>query len=164
MKKTAIIMGSDTDWTVMKKAALVLKELELPFEVHVYSAHRTPLEVSEFAKNARANGFGVIIAGAGMSAALAGCIAAETTLPVIGVPISATLDGMDALLSTTMMPPGIPVASVGVDGARNAGLLAAEVLAVTDEALASRLAEKKRDMHDAVIEKDARMQETVKEL
>ena len=164
MKKAGIIMGSDSDWAVMKKAAIALKELEVPFEVHVYSAHRTPVEASEFAKQARANGFGVIIAGAGMSAALAGALASNTTLPVIGVPLNADLDGIDALLTTVMMPPGIPVGAVGIDAAKNAALLAAEILAVSDEVLAEKLAKQKRDMHDAVLEKDARMQETVKEL
>lgn len=164
MKKAAIIMGSDSDWGVMKKAAAVLKDLGVPFEVHVWSAHRTPKEVDTFAENARDNGFGVIIAGAGMSAALAGCIAAKTVVPVIGVPLNADLDGVDALLSTIMMPPGIPVGSVGIDAAKNAGILAAEILAVSDETLADKLAAMKKDMHDAVIAKDEKMQEMVKEL
>lgn len=164
MKKAAIIMGSDTDWGVMKKAAITLKELEVPFEVHVYSAHRTPEEAGAFAKKARENGFGVLIAGAGMSAALAGALAAKTTLPVIGVPLDADLDGMDSLLTTVMMPPGIPVASVGINGAKNAALLAAQILAVEDSTLEQKLAKQKQDMHDAVLEKDARMQEEVKGL
>lgn len=164
MKKAAIIMGSDTDWGVMKKAAITLKELEVPFEVHVYSAHRTPEEAGAFAEKARENGFGVLIAGAGMSAALAGALAAKTTLPVIGVPLDADLDGMDSLLTTVMMPPGIPVASVGINGAKNAALLAAQILAVEDSMLEQKLAKQKQDMHDAVLEKDARMQEEVKGL
>ena len=164
MKKAAIIMGSDTDWGVMKKAAITLKELEVPFEVHVYSAHRTPEEAGAFAEKARENGFGVLIAGAGMSAALAGALAAKTTLPVIGVPLAADLDGMDSLLTTVMMPPGIPVASVGINGAKNAALLAAQILAVEDSMLEQKLAKQKQDMHDAVLEKDARMQEEVKGL
>ena len=164
MKKAAIIMGSDTDWGVMKKAAITLKELEVPFEVHVYSAHRTPEEAGVFAEKARENGFGVLIAGAGMSAALAGALAAKTTLPVIGVPLDADLDGMDSLLTTVMMPPGIPVASVGINGAKNAALLAAQILAVEDSTLEQKLAKQKQDMHDAVLEKDARMQEEVKGL
>ena len=164
MKKAAISMGSDTDWGVMKKAAITLKELEVPFEVHVYSAHRTPEEAGAFAEKARENGFGVLIAGAGMSAALAGALAAKTTLPVIGVPLDADLDGMDSLLTTVMMPPGIPVASVGINGAKNAALLAAQILAVEDSTLEQKLAKQKQDMHDAVLEKDARMQEEVKGL
>ena len=164
MKKAAIMMGSDTDWGVMKKAAITLKELEVPFEVHVYSAHRTPEEAGAFAEKARENGFGVLIAGAGMSAALAGALAAKTTLPVIGVPLDADLDGMDSLLTTVMMPPGIPVASVGINGAKNAALLAAQILAVEDSMLEQKLAKQKQDMHDAVLEKDARMQEEVKGL
>ena len=164
MKKAAIIMGSDTDWGVMKKAAITLKELEVPFEVHVYSAHRTPEEAGAFAEKARENGFGVLIAGAGMSAALAGALAAKTTLPVIGVPLDADLDGMDSLLTTVMMPPGIPVASVGINGAKNAALLAAQILAVEDSTLEQKLAKQKQDMHDAVLEKDARLQEEVKGL
>ncbi|MBR3203089.1 MAG: 5-(carboxyamino)imidazole ribonucleotide mutase [Solobacterium sp.] len=164
MKKAAIIMGSDTDWGVMKKAAITLKELEVPFEVHVYSAYRTPEEAGAFAEKARENGFGVLIAGAGMSAALAGALAAKTTLPVIGVPLDADLDGMDSLLTTVMMPPGIPVASVGINGAKNAALLAAQILAVEDSTLEQKLAKQKQDMHDAVLEKDARMQEEVKGL
>ena len=164
MKKVAIIMGSDSDWSVMKKAAVALKKLEVPFEVHVYSAHRTPEEACSFAANARENGFGVIIAGAGMSAALAGALAAKTTIPVVGVPLDAGLMGMDALLSTTMMPPGIPVASVGVNGAKNAALLAAEILSLEDEVLAKKLADQKVAMHDAVLEKDARLNEEAKSL
>ena len=164
MKKVAIIMGSDSDWKVMEKAALTLKGLDIPFEAHVYSAHRTPEEAARFASAAADNGFGVIIAGAGMSAALAGCLSAKTTLPVIGVPLDAGLQGVDALLSTVMMPPGIPVGSVGVNAAKNAALLAAEILAVNDAELTGKLAAQKEAMRNAVLEKDAKMQETVKAL
>ncbi len=164
MKKAAIIMGSDSDWKVMKKAAETLKTLGIPFEAHVYSAHRTPEEAGAFAENARKNGFGVLIAGAGMSAALAGALAAKTTLPVIGVPLSATLQGMDALYTTVMMPPGIPVAAMAVDGAKNAAILAAEILAVEDEALAETLAAEKESMRKAVLAKDAKLQEEVEKL
>ena len=164
MKKAAIIMGSDSDWGVMKKAASTLKEFGIPFEVHVYSAHRTPDIAASFAENARENGFGVLIAGAGMSAALAGALAAKTTLPVIGVPLDADLAGVDSLLTTVMMPPGIPVATVGINGADTAALLAAQILAVDDEDLNEKLVQRKRAMHDAVLEKDARMQEEVKGL
>ena len=165
MKKVAVVMGSDSDFPVMSKAIKTLKELEIPFEAHVMSAHRTPLEASEFAKNAKVNGFGVIIAGAGMSAALAGVLAAETTLPVVGVPLkSAALDGMDALLSTVMMPPGIPVASVAIDGAKNAAYLAAEIIALGDDELAKRLEENKKSMREAVNAKDAALQKKVEEL
>ena len=164
MKKAAILMGSDSDWEVMKKAASELKKLEVPFEVHVYSAHRTPKEVDAFAESAKENGFGVIIAGAGMSAALAGCIAAKTTVPVIGVPLNAGLSGVDALLSTVMMPPGIPVACVGINGARNAAFLAAEILAAADDDLAERLEAQKAEMRAAVLKKDEALQELVKEI
>ena len=140
MKKVGIIMGSDSDLPVVQKAIDTLKEYEVPFEVHVYSAHRTPVEAKEFSANARANGFGAIIAAAGMAAHLAGAVAANTTLPVIGIPVkSKCFDGMDALLSTVMMPTGIPVATVAVDGAANAALLAIQILAVSDEALAEKL-------------------------
>ena len=134
MKKVAILMGSDSDFGVMSKAVSVLKEFDIPVEVHVYSAHRTPEKVAEFASNAKDNGFGVIIAGAGMAAALAGVVAGHTTLPVIGVPLkSNALEGVDALLSTVMMPSGIPVATVAIDGSKNAAYLAAQILAVGDE-------------------------------
>ena len=157
-------MGSDSDLKVMSAAAGVLEDYGIPYEVHIYSAHRTPEETAAFAAAAKDNGFGVIIAGAGMSAALAGSLAAKTTLPVIGVPLDAGLQGVDALLSTVMMPPGIPVGSVGVNAAKNAALLAAEILAVNDEELTKKLAAQKKAMHDAVLEKDAKMQETVKGL
>ena len=140
MKKVGIIMGSDSDLPVVQKGIEKLKEYGVPYEVHVYSAHRTPVEAKEFSANARANGFGAIIAAAGMAAHLAGAIAANTTLPVIGIPVkSKNFDGMDALLSTVQMPSGIPVATVAVDGAVNAALLAIEILSVTDDALAAKL-------------------------
>ena len=140
MKKVGIIMGSDSDLPVVQKAIDTLKDYGVPFEVHVYSAHRTPVEAKEFSSNARANGFGAIIAAAGMAAHLAGAIAANTTLPVIGIPVkSKNFDGMDALLSTVQMPTGIPVATVAVDGAANAALLAIQVLAVADTELADKL-------------------------
>ncbi len=155
MKKVGIVMGSDSDMPVIKKATDMLGALDIPFEVHIYSAHRTPAEEKEFSQNARANGFGVIIAAAGMAAHLAGAIAANTTLPVIGIPCkSSVLDGMDALLSTVMMPSGIPVATVAINGGANAALLAAQILAVEDGELAIKLDDKRK--HDAatVLEKD----------
>lgn len=155
MKKIAIIMGSDSDMPVVSKAADTLKELEIPFEVHVFSAHRTPEEAKEFSVNARKNGFGAIIAAAGMAAHLAGAIAANTTLPVIGIPIkSAGLGGMDALLSTVQMPSGIPVATVAIDGAVNAALLCVQILAVTDEALSEKLENKRKLGYEKVLEKN----------
>ena len=162
MKKVGIIMGSDSDLPVVKKAMDVLKELEIPFEVHVYSAHRTPEEARDFSVSARENGFGVIIGAAGMAAHLAGAIAANTTLPVIGLPCSgAKLEGLDALLSTVMMPSGIPVATVAIDGAKNAALLAAEILAVEDAALAAKLDERRRNEAAAVLEKDKTIMERI---
>lgn len=156
MKKVGIIMGSDSDLPVIKKAVDVLRQLEVPFEVHVYSAHRTPDEARDFAKNARANGFGALIAAAGMAAHLAGAIAANTTLPVIGIPCQGPcMDGLDALLSTVQMPTGIPVAAVAVNGGANAALLAAEILAVQDAALAARLDAKRQSDAEAVLAKDA---------
>ena len=144
MKKVAITMGSSSDLGVVRKAADVLRELAVPFEVHVYSAHRTPEEAKAFAQNAREENFGAIIAAAGKAAHLAGAIAANTTLPVIGIPVkSSTLDGLDALLSTVQMPTGIPVATVAIDGAANAALLAAQILAVEDPELARKLASKR---------------------
>ncbi len=155
MKKAAIIMGSASDLSVMEKATGILDSYGIPYEVHVYSAHRTPHEAAEFAEKAKENGFGVIIAGAGMAAALAGVLAAHTTLPVIGVPLkSAALDGVDALLATCMMPSGIPVATVAIDGAKNAAYLAAEILAVGDEALAEKISADREKMHDDVIAKN----------
>lgn len=156
MRKVGIVMGSDSDLPVIEKAVKILRELDVPFEAHVYSAHRTPEEARSFALNARENGFGVIMAAAGMAAHLAGAIAANTTLPVIGIPCRGpALDGMDALLSTVQMPSGIPVATVGVGSGANAALLAAEILAVEDETLAARLADKRRADTRAVLEKDA---------
>ena len=156
MRKVAVIMGSDSDLPVVEKGIAVLKDYGVPVEVHVYSAHRTPEEAAEFSKSARKNGFGVIIAAAGMAAHLAGAIAANTTLPVIGIPCSSkVLEGMDALLSTVMMPPGIPVATVGVNTAKNAALLAIEILAVEDESLAEKLQAERDDNHRKIIEKNA---------
>lgn len=156
MKKVGIVMGSDSDLPVIQKATALLAELEIPFEVHIYSAHRTPEEARNFALSARQNGFGVLIAAAGMAAHLAGAIAANTTLPVIGIPCKGpVLDGMDALLSTVQMPTGIPVATVGIGSGANAALLAAEILAVGDDALALRLQQKRERDAAAVLEKDA---------
>ena len=155
MKKVGIVMGSDSDLPVISKAVDVLREFEVPFEVHVYSAHRTPAEAADFARSAREKGFGVIIAAAGMAAHLAGVLAAGTILPVIGIPCrSAVLDGMDALLSTVQMPSGIPVATVAIDGGSNAALLALEILALSDEALAGKLEEKRKKNAEAVLERD----------
>ena len=155
MKKVGILMGSDSDLPVVEKAFDVLRELEIPFEAHIYSAHRTPLEAAEFSKNARKNGFGVLIAAAGMAAHLAGAVAAQSTLPVIGIPCkSSTLDGLDALLSTVQMPSGIPVATVAIGGAANAAILAAEILAVADDALAERLDARRAKDAQKVLEKD----------
>ncbi len=155
MKKVGIIMGSDSDLPIVKKATDMLKSLDIPFEVHVYSAHRTPVEARDFALNARANGFGAIIAAAGMAAHLAGAIAANTTLPVIGIPCKGgMMDGLDALLSTVQMPTGIPVATVALNGAANAALLAAQIIAVEDKELAEKLDVKRRSDAAAVLEKD----------
>lgn len=160
MKKVGIVMGSDSDLPIVEKAIDTLKLYGVPFEVHVYSAHRTPLEAKDFSSNARKNGFGVIIAAAGMAAHLAGVIAANTTLPVIGIPIkSKALDGMDALLSTVMMPSGVPVATVAIDGAANAALLAIQILAVEDEAIASMLEQAKADNACKVLEKNKAIEE-----
>ncbi len=155
MKKIGIVMGSDSDLPVVQKAVDTLKALEIPYEVHIYSAHRTPMEAHDFAANARANGFGAIIAAAGMAAHLAGAIAANTTLPVIGMPCKGpVLDGIDALLSTVQMPSGIPVATVAINGAVNAALLCAQILAVEDEELAARLDAKRAADAKKVLEKD----------
>ena len=149
-------MGSDSDLPIIRKATDILTTLDIPFEVHVYSAHRTPVEAAEFSKNARENGFGVMIAAAGMAAHLAGAVAANTTLPVIGIPCkSANFDGLDALLATVQMPTGIPVATVAVDGGANAALLAAQILAVEDGALAEKLNNKRASDAKKVLEKDA---------
>ena len=159
-KKVAVIMGSDSDWPVVEKAVRQLKELGIGVEVRVMSAHRTPEQAGEFAVNARKNGFGAIIAAAGKAAHLAGALAANTTLPVIGIPVkSSTLDGLDALLSTVQMPSGIPVATVAIDGAQNAALLAAEILAAADDELADKLDKMREDMCAATLAKDAALQE-----
>lgn len=156
MKKVAIIMGSHSDLPIVEKAMDKLGEYGVPFEVHVYSAHRTPEAARDFARNAGKNGFGVIIAAAGKAAHLAGALAANTTLPVIGIPVkSSTLDGMDALLSTVQMPAGIPVATVAIDGAVNAALLSIEMLALSDDSLARRLDTARREEAAKVLEKDA---------
>ena len=156
MKKVGIIMGSDSDLPIIQKATDMLKGLGIPYEVHIYSAHRTPEQARDFAMGARQNGFGVLIAAAGMAAHLAGAIAANTTLPVIGIPCkSSVLDGMDALLSTVMMPTGIPVATVAINGGGNAALLAAQILAVEDEELAKKLDAKRAADAAAVLAKDA---------
>ena len=159
MKKVGIIMGSDSDLPIIEKAVNVLKEFGVPYEVHIYSAHRTPVEARDFAVNARENGFGAIIAAAGMAAHLAGAIAANTTLPVIGIPCkSSNLDGMDALLSTVQMPTGIPVATVAINGAGNAALLAIQILAVEDKELAEKLDNKRKADAEAVLKKDAALE------
>ena len=159
MKKVGIIMGSDSDLPIVQKAVYMLKSLEIPYEVHIYSAHRTPVEARDFAVNARENGFGALICAAGMAAHLAGAIAANTTLPVIGIPCkSNTLDGIDALLSTVQMPSGIPVATVAVDGAVNAALLSVQILAVEDATLAEKLDAKRAADAEKVLQKDAALQ------
>ena len=165
MKKVGIIMGSDSDLPIVKKATDMLKALEIPFEVHVYSAHRTPVEARDFALNARENGFGAILAFAGMAAHLAGAIAANTTLPVIGVPCKGgCVDGLDALLSTVQMPSGIPVATVAVNGGVNAALLAAQILAVGDEELAEKLDARRKADAEKVLEKDAALQKALEQM
>ncbi len=162
MKQVGIIMGSDSDLPIIQKTTDTLKALDIPYEVHIYSAHRTPQQARDFAAGARANGFGVLIAAAGMAAHLAGAIAANTTLPVIGIPCkSSVLDGMDALLSTVMMPTGIPVATVAINGGANAALLAAQILAVEDGALAAKLDQKRAADAAIVLEKDAKVMETL---
>ena len=159
MKKVGIVMGSDSDLPILRKAMDTLASLEIPYEVHIYSAHRTPEEARDFAVNARRNGFGCLIAAAGMAAHLAGAIAANTTLPVIGLPCKGPcFDGMDALLSTVMMPSGIPVATVAVNGGVNAALLAAQIIAVSDDALAAKLDAKRASDAQAVLKKDAALQ------
>lgn len=156
MKKVAIIMGSDSDLPVVEKAIDVLKQFEVPFTVRVLSAHRTPAEAKKFAESARSKGYGVVIAAAGKAAHLAGAFAANTTLPVIGIPVkSSTLDGLDALLSTVQMPTGMPVATVAIDGAANAALLAIQILAVSDRSLATKLSAKRKNDTEKVLAKDA---------
>ncbi len=165
MKKVAVIMGSDSDLPIVKKAIVELKRFGVPYECHVMSAHRTPALASEFASSAKANGFGVVICAAGMAAHLAGVVAGHTTLPVIGIPCkSAALDGMDALLATVMMPSGIPVATVAIDGAKNAAILAVQILALSDEELSEKLEAEKQNMIDGVKKKDAALQDTLKDI
>ena len=160
VRKVAVIMGSDSDWPVVKGACAQLKALDIPFEAHILSAHRTPAEAADFSKSARDNGFGVIIAAAGKAAHLAGALAANTTLPVIGIPIkSSTLDGLDALLSTVQMPSGIPVATVAIDGAENAALLAIQMLAIEDAALAQKLADSRKAAAEKVLSKNRAVEE-----
>ena len=162
MKKIGIIMGSDSDLPVVQKAVDTLKSFGVPYEVHVFSAHRTPLEAKEFSENARKNGFGAIIAAAGMAAHLAGAIAANTTLPVVGIPInSGKLNGVDALLSTVQMPSGIPVATVAIDGAVNAALLCIEMLSIEDKDLADKLDNKRKADSAKVLEKNAAIEATL---
>lgn len=164
MKKIAIIMGSDSDLPVVKKAVKVLEEFNVPYEVHIFSAHRTPDEAADFSRNAMENGFGAIIAAAGMAAHLAGAIAANTTLPVVGIPIaSGGLGGIDALLSTVQMPTGIPVATVAVNGAANAAFLCLQMLAVSDSELAEKILEKRKKDSLAVLEKDKAVMDKLKE-
>ena len=160
MKKVAVIMGSDSDLPVLESAIKTLNQFEVPCEVRVLSAHRTPIEAAAFARNARANGFGAIIAAAGKAAHLAGAMAAGTTLPVIGIPVkSSTLDGLDALLATVQMPSGMPVATVAIDGAANAALLAIQILAVTDEGLAAKLEAFRKENSEKVLAKDKKISE-----
>ncbi|MBE6769986.1 MAG: 5-(carboxyamino)imidazole ribonucleotide mutase [Ruminococcaceae bacterium] len=159
MKKVGIVMGSDSDMPIIEKAIAVLKEFEIPYEVHIYSAHRTPEQARDFAVNARKNGFGAIVAAAGMAAHLAGAIAANTTLPVVGIPCSSGgLGGLDALLSTVQMPSGIPVATVAVGGGANAAILCAQILAVEDKELAEKLNKKREKDAAVVLSKDAALQ------
>ena len=160
MKKVAVLMGSDSDLPIVEKGINVLRDYDIPFEVHVYSAHRTPVECAEFVKGAEAEGFGVIIAAAGMAAHLAGAVAANTTLPVIGIPISCkNTGGMDALLATVQMPSGIPVATVAIDGAANAAHLAAEILALSDPDLKAKLVKTRRAGYEKVLEKNKAVEE-----
>lgn len=158
-KKVAVIMGSDSDWPTVKAACTQLKELDIPFEAHILSAHRTPAAAAEFAKAARTNGFGAIICAAGMAAHLAGAFAANTTLPVIGIPMKGgAMDGLDALLATVQMPSGIPVATVALNGAKNAAVLAAQILAVSDDVLAAKLDKAREAMAAQIAEKEAKLQ------
>lgn len=164
MKKVAVIMGSDSDFPIVKETIKELKNYGVPYEVHVMSAHRTPELASDFATNAKNNGFGIIICAAGMAAHLAGVIAGHTTLPVIGIPIKSTFDGLDALLATVQMPSGIPVATVAVNGAKNAAILAVQMLSLSDDTLADKLARAKIDMIEGVKAKDSKMQELIADL
>lgn len=159
IRKVAVIMGSDSDWPVVKGACSQLKALGIPFEAHILSAHRTPAEAAAFAKSAKDNGFGVILCAAGMAAHLAGAFAANTTLPVIGIPMKGgAVDGLDALLSTVQMPSGIPVATVAINGAKNAAVLAAQILSVGDEALAEKLDAQRVEMAQQIAAKEAKLQ------
>lgn len=162
MKKVAVIMGSDSDLPVVEAAFPVFKQYGVPFEAHVFSAHRTPEVAAAFAAKARENDFGIIIAAAGMAAHLAGAMAAQTTIPVIGIPIkSSALDGLDALLSTVQMPPGIPVATVGINGAANAAILAVQILSLSETELADKLAQNRQEMKDKVLAKDQALQDKI---
>ncbi len=159
MKKVAVIMGSDSDWPVVQGACRQLDEFKIPYEAHILSAHRTPAAAAEFAKSARANGFGVLICAAGMAAHLAGAFAGNTTLPVIGIPMNGgAMDGLDALLSTVQMPSGIPVATMAINGAKNAAVLAAQILSVSDAVLAARLDQAREKMAEQIAEKEAKLQ------
>ena len=163
MKKVAVIMGSDSDWPVVKGACAQLDEFGIPYEAHILSAHRTPAAAAEFAKNARANGFGVLICAAGMAAHLAGAFAGNSTLPVVGIPMKGgAVDGLDALLATVQMPSGIPVATVAINGAKNAAVLAAQILAVSDDALAARLDEAREEMARQIAGKETKLQAELK--
>lgn len=164
LKKVAVIMGSDSDLPIVEGCLSELKNFGIPFEARVMSAHRTPALAAEFAASAEEKGFGVIICAAGMAAHLAGVIAGNTTLPVIGIPIKSSFDGLDALLATVQMPSGIPVATVAVNGAKNAAILAAQMLALSDEGLKAQLKKAKQDMIDGVVRKDAALQEKIKSL
>ena len=164
-KKVAVIMGSDSDWSTVKAACVQLRKFDIPFEAHILSAHRTPAEAAEFARSARENGYGVLICAAGMAAHLAGAFAANTTLPVIGIPMKGgAMDGMDALLATVQMPSGIPVATVALNGAKNAAVLAAQILAVSDECLTQKLAADREEMSQQIAQKECKLQEEVAEL
>lgn len=163
MKKAAVIMGSDSDWPVVKGACQQLEAFGIPYEAHILSAHRTPAQAAEFARSARANGFGVLICAAGMAAHLAGAFAGSSTLPVIGIPMqSGSLNGLDALLSTVQMPSGIPVATVAINGAKNAAVLAAQILAVSDDALAAKLDAARDQMAEQIAGKEAKLQAELK--
>ena len=165
MKKVAIIMGSDSDWPVVKGACTVLKDFGVPYEAHILSAHRTPEAAAAFAKSARAEGYGVILCAAGMAAHLAGAFAANTTLPVIGIPMKGgAMDGLDALLATVQMPSGIPVATVALNGAKNAAWLAAEILALSDDALAEKLAAERTAMAAQIAAKEEKLQAEIAQL
>jgi 5-(carboxyamino)imidazole ribonucleotide mutase len=163
MKKVAVIMGSDSDWPVVQAACGQLESFGIPYEAHILSAHRTPVQAAEFAKSARANGFGVLICAAGMAAHLAGAFAANCTLPVVGIPMKGgAMDGLDALLATVQMPSGIPVATVALNGAKNAAVLAAQILAVSDDALAARLDEARAAMAAQIAKKEEKLQAELK--